>query len=190
MKPSITYVYEKPSEAYASLAFSASRGVPQSVSYDADGKRFRIVLLATVSDIPALQQTPRTDVIWDGGALATNRLTEVPASPQARLKVVAPSTLAALVATPRLAVFDSDTLLGCRPVIVGAPMVFATNDDHGALVEVMVETLTLTAGSLVQPGDFGSSMSLGIRTLTAGVERFETTATEESDAETIFSGLM
>lgn len=175
---------------YSTLAFSASRGVPQSASYDASGKRFRVVLLAAVSDIPALQQTPRTEVIWDGGALATNRVTEVPESGGARLVAVAPSTLSAVVVTPRLAVFDSDTLLGCKPVLVGTPMIFAINDDHGALVEVMVDALTLTAGSLVQPGDFGSVMSLSIRTLTAGVERFETTATEESDAETLFAGLV
>jgi hypothetical protein len=66
-------------------------------------------------------------------------------------------------AWPRLTLVSGGRIADTAPVTVGVPVRF--RDGAGAVVEVVVDRLVLTAGSLRSPGRFGSQIALRWRDL-------------------------
>lgn len=158
---------------YTPLPFQAARGVPQTVPFDAGSRRLRLTVLATVTDLPALRTVAATHIVFDGGAGERTRPTSVPREPRQRFLASPPSTLAPAVVRPHLVVSDGTTTLGSQSILVGTPAVVGATAEASLLVEVLFDRLVLTAGSLIQPGEFGGTIVAGARIRNIGVKRFE-----------------
>jgi hypothetical protein len=166
-------------EIYTPLPFVGARGIPQTVPFDAAGHKLRITLVAGVSDVPALRSLPQTANIFDGRHLETTRATFVPENERSLYISPSHESLSAAVLRPFVVVREGETIVGSRPVLTGTPL--RIGNSSPLLVELLFETLTITSGSVTQPGDFGAVIDAGIRVLTNGTPRFEKPTTQEEE---------
>jgi hypothetical protein len=150
---------------YTQLPFSAARGIPQTVPF----QDLRVTILASSSDLPAVIQTPQTQIIVNMNERCTARPTEVPADERDLFHSAPPSTLDAI--RPVIVVRTNDSILGTQPAFVGTPLRFGLVGSFE--VEIFVETLKIAAATITQPGEVGAQMSIGIRTHAEPLPRVE-----------------
>src|SRR5262249_9244324 len=86
-----------------------------------------------------------------------------------------PDTIGSPARLPvRLVVQRSGTVLGSMPLVAGLRGVFPNDGGStGAAVEIDVLAWTLTAGTLVGPGNFGSKLRVAWRSVDAGSDSFQ-----------------
>jgi hypothetical protein len=140
---------------FSPLPFSAARGIPQTVPFES----YRVTLVASTSDLPALLQTSITETVIDMNARCSARPVTVPVDERELFRSPAPSTIDAI--RPMVIVRENDTLIGSLPALVGTVLRFGLVDTLA--VEIWIDTFVLAAASLTQPGDVGAQLSIGIR---------------------------
>ncbi|WP_420451182.1 hypothetical protein [Ilumatobacter sp.] len=169
------------SETMVPIPIVAARGVPQTVPVDAAGRRFSVTLSASVADVPALRSIAATDVLVDAVAEQQHTRNSVPGDARSWMVGAAPSTVSADLVRPHLAVREDGVLLGSRPVIVGRELVYGHNEGSPLVIKVTVQECTLTAASLIRPGETGGRFAAELRICTSGVSRNEATATIDEE---------
>lgn len=169
------------STVFVAIPFNPARGVPQTVPVDIGGRRFAVTLVASATDLPALRSVAGTDRLVDLATEQRSRPTAVPADARAWVAGPAHPSLSSAIVRPHLAVREQGTVLGSRSVVLGRPLLFGSTGHTALAVEIVVDALTLTAGSLTRPGDTGAAIAARLGLRTAGVSRHARPAASEED---------
>jgi len=174
-------------DEYTQLAYDAQRGFPQRASVTFGSHTYICILAVVVPDLPAVLGREPTDLLIDLRAQAAERPKTIPSSSAHLWNHDDIHVLSAMALRPYLLVRESNTLLASVPLRVGVPVSIGSVSS-GLRLEAYVASCKIAAGSLVRAGEFGSSLLVGIRDKTLGVERFETVA-DTSTQEDVYVDL-
>lgn len=150
-------------EGFSPLPFVAARGIPQTVSHAVGTHRLRVTIVASATDLPALLQSSATQVVVDTVTEGLSRRDGRPVGVRDRFRAAASTTLSAEVIRPILIVRENEVLLGALPARPHTLLRFGVTESSGLVVDLYVDTLILTVGSFIQPGETGGFIGIGIR---------------------------